>query len=65
MVSNKSWETTLAGVFTVLIAVLGALKALLDGDPTTVPDWAAIIAAITAGIGLWRAKDANKSGLPQ
>jgi hypothetical protein len=36
------------------------LKALFDGDPATNLDVAATIAAITAGIGLIAAKDAEK-----
>ena len=47
-----SWKTTLAGVGAILTAVGAALAAQFDADPTTVPDWAAIIAAILAGIGL-------------
>jgi len=55
-----NWKTTLAGIGAILIAAGGALKALFDGDPATNLDVAATIAAITAGIGLIAAKDADK-----
>lgn len=55
-----NWKTTLAGIGAILIAAGGALKALFDGDPATNLDIAATIAAITAGIGLIAAKDADK-----
>jgi hypothetical protein len=55
-----NWKTTLAGVGSILVAVGGALKALFDGDPNTNMDIAATIAAITVGVGLIMAKDAEK-----
>ena len=56
----KNTKTTLAGVGAILVAVGGALKALFDGDPTTNLDLTTTIAAVTAGIGLIWAKDADK-----
>jgi hypothetical protein len=56
----KNTKTTLAGIGAVLVAVGGAMKALFDNDPTTHLDIAATIAAVTAGIGLIMAKDAEK-----
>lgn len=53
----KSWQTTLAGVFTILAAVSSAGLALVDGNPATSPDWGVLIAAITAGYGLIKARD--------
>lgn len=52
-----SWRTTGLGVCTILAAVAAAGKALMDGDPSTNPDWGTTIAAITAGIGLIAARD--------
>ena len=43
-----------------MVAVGGALKALFDGDPSSNVDLAATIAAVTAGVGLIAAKDAEK-----
>lgn len=57
----KNTKTTLAGVGAILVAVGGALRAAFDGDPTTNVDIASTIAAMTAGIGLIWAKDADKT----
>lgn len=57
----KNTKTTLAGLGAILIAVGGALRASFDNDPTTNLDIAATIAAVTAGIGLIMAKDADKT----
>jgi hypothetical protein len=57
----KNTKTTLAGLGAILIAVGGALRASFDNDPTTNLDIAATIAAVTAGIGLIMAKDAEKT----
>ena len=56
----KNTKTTLAGVGAILIAIGGALKAVFDNDPTTNLDLTTTIAAVTAGIGLIWAKDADK-----
>jgi len=56
----KNTKTTLAGVGAILVAVGGALKALFDNDPSTNLDLTTTIAAVTAGIGLIWAKDAEK-----
>jgi hypothetical protein len=56
----KNTKTTLAGIGAVLVAVGGAMKALFDGDPSTNLDITTTIAAVTAGIGLIMAKDAEK-----
>ena len=57
----KNTKTTLAGVGAILVAVGGALKALFDGDPATNLDITTTIAAVTAGLGLIMAKDADKT----
>ena len=54
---GASWRTSLLGVLTILAALAGAGKAYIDGDPATNPDWTATTAAITAGLGLLRARD--------
>jgi hypothetical protein len=58
---GKSWKTTGAGVAAILVAGGAALTALTDADPATHPDWAALIAAIIAGVGLIFAKDSAKA----
>ena len=52
-------RTSVLGVGTILVAVAGALVALTDADPATVPEWDTVIAAITAGVGLLFARDSN------
>lgn len=58
---NTSWKTTAAGVSAVIAAVAGALNLMFDANPNTNPDWTALIAAVTAGIGLVMARDNDKS----
>ncbi len=53
----KSWRTTVTGILTILVAVAAAGKAFFDGDPSTVPNWEAVIAAVIAGVGLISARD--------
>jgi hypothetical protein len=52
----SSWRTTAAGFGVLLIAVGTFVKALLDGDPATVPDFDSLLVA-GAGIGLLFARD--------
>ncbi len=58
---NTSWKTTAAGVSAIVCAVAGAAKLMLDADPNSNPDWTAVVAAVTAGIGLIMARDNDKS----
>jgi len=53
----KSWKTTAAGVAAILSAIAGAVTAITDSNPATNPDWTAVIAAVTAGLGLLFARD--------
>lgn len=55
----RSHRTTLAGIAAILTAAGAALAALSDGDPLTSPDWASLIAACVAGVGLLFARDNN------
>ena len=57
---KQSLKTTVLGIATILTAVSSAVIALIDGDPATTFDVASVIAAITAGLGLVMAKDADK-----
>lgn len=56
---NASWKTTTAGVAAIVVALATAVGALFDADPTTLPDWGAVAAAVMAGIGLIAARDNN------
>jgi hypothetical protein len=61
MISKASWRTTTTGILAIIVALSGALKAELDGDPVTVADWGAVAAAVMAGVGLILARDAKVS----
>lgn len=58
---TKSWKTSAAGIGAILVAIGSAITAMFDGDPSTVADWGAVVAAIIAGIGLIAARDNDKS----
>jgi hypothetical protein len=58
---KTNWKTTTTGVIAIVVAVCAAVKALIDNDPTTSLDVGTTIAAITAGVGLILAKDAEKT----
>jgi len=53
----KSWKTTLAGLGVLFSALGAALQAQFDGDPATVPDWAVVVTALFAAVGLLLARD--------
>jgi hypothetical protein len=46
----KSWQTTAAGVATIIAIASGAIRLLADGNPETNPDWNTVIGGLTAGI---------------
>lgn len=52
-----SWRTTGTGILTIVAALASAAAAMLDQDPGTMPDWTAVGAAVTAGLGLVLARD--------
>ena len=60
MTKPKNFKTTALGIATILTAISSAVMAFLDGDPATNFDIAAVIAAVTAGVGLIVAKDAKE-----
>lgn len=53
----KSWKTTTTGIAASVSAVASAVQLLTDGNPVTNPDWTAVIAALSAGLGLIFARD--------
>ena len=61
MTPGKSWKTTAAGIAAIVAAVALAISHQFDTDPATVADWSAVIAALTAGVGLVLARDNDKS----
>lgn len=51
---KSSWKTTTLAILALVIAVSSAAYAVLDGDPTTNPDFGALGAAATAAsVGLF------------
>lgn len=58
----KSPKTTTLGVAAILTAVGSALTAMFDADPSTNPDWTAVVSAVLAGLGLIFAKDEKVDG---
>lgn len=60
---SKSWKTTASGAVTALYAIADALKAMLDSDPATVPDWSLVLVAVGAFVGLLHAKDRTVTGV--
>jgi hypothetical protein len=57
-----SKNLTVLGALTILGACVAAAVTLLDGDPATAPNWEALGAAMTAGIGMILAKGASNTG---
>lgn len=60
---NKNWKTTGAGIAAILVAISAALTALTDNNEATTVDFASLLAAIIAGVGLICARDGDKSSL--
>ena len=59
--ATVSWKTTVAGVLAALAMASPQLQALFDSDPTTLPDWNIIAAAVMVALGLSTARDGDKS----
>ena len=57
----KSWKTSTAAITTIVAAISGAIKYMVDGDPATNPDWSLIMPQIIAAVGLLCARDNNKT----
>ena len=52
----KHWQTTTAGVLTILAALAGAGVQYLTGHPVA---WPAIMGALATGVGLMRGADSS------
>ena len=61
MTTKKSWKTTTAAAAAIVAAIATAVGAQFDGDPKTVPQWGAILPMILAAVGLFFARDNDKS----
>jgi len=60
---GASWATTLAGISTILIGLGNAILEFSKGGFAAV-NWTVLFAAVTTGVGLIVAKDANVSNAP-
>lgn len=57
-----SWKTTLCGLLGIAAAGITLVaQPILDGDPTTNPQWAVFGTTIAAAVGLLFARDNDKS----
>lgn len=56
-----SWKTTVAGIAAFVAVLAAAIKAQLDGDPSTVADWNGVVAAAIILVGLLSARDNSVS----
>lgn len=56
-----SKETTFLGILAFLSVLFPELLHQFDNDPDTIPNWNLVIAAFMTMLGLWRARDNNKT----
>ena len=58
----KSWKTTLCGILGLVAAGITLVAIpMLDEDPATAANWGAFGVAIATAMGLWFARDNDKS----
>jgi len=55
----KNYRTSLFGTGGILIIVANVASMLLDGDPTTNPDWSVTFAALMPSIAALFSRDAK------
>lgn len=58
---NGSWQPKVMAIIGALTAIAGAIKALIDGDPATNPDWTVLFTTISMAVGLFTTRQDNKS----
>ena len=56
-----NWKTTLSGLIGAVVVVGAEVQKFLDNDIATQPDWNVVIGAVVLAIGLFFARDADKS----
>ena len=58
----KSWKTTTCGILGIVAAGITMIaQPILDGDPSTVPAWAAFGTLVATSVGLLFARDNDVS----
>jgi hypothetical protein len=55
----KNYRTSLFGTGGIVIIVVNVVSMLLDGDPTTNPDWSVTFAALMPSIAALFSRDAK------
>lgn len=55
----KSPETTWSAILALVVLIGNTILYQIDGDPSTVPNWGALITELFIIIGLLRARDNN------
>ena len=58
--ASVSTKTTVMGVLGFVVALLTAIMAQIDGDPSTTANWSAVMALLFTMLGLSQARDADK-----
>lgn len=56
-----NWKTTVSGLIGALVVVGAEVQKFLDNDAATQPDWNVVIGAVVLALGLFFARDADKS----
>lgn len=56
-----NWKTTLSGLIGAVVVVGAEVQKFLDNDIATQPDWNVVIGAVVLAVGLFFARDADKS----
>ena len=57
-----SWKTTVCGLLGLVAAAITLIaQPILDGDPSTDPQWAVFGTSLAAAVGLFFARDNDKS----
>jgi len=57
----KGIQTQGLGWTAVIAIIAGVVNQLMDGDPTTIPDWNLVIPGILASIGVARSRAKNQT----
>lgn len=58
---KHSWKTTACGILALVVVLGRTAIALLDADEATNPQWDVVAATITMVIGLFFARDNNRT----
>lgn len=54
---KSSWKTSATGISAIVIIIAGAVQLLIDGNPSTNPDWNSVVAGLVSSFGLIFARD--------